>query len=84
MPGLARAVQGSHGLLRTLTVPAASAEAAAAPTFAHHRRNHMPLLKYRPALATTALGLVTALTTLPAAVQFQKPEDAIRCRQSAA
>ena len=44
----------------------------------------MPLLKYRPALATTALGLVTALTTLPAAVQFQKPEDAIRCRQSAA
>ena len=43
----------------------------------------MPLLKYRPALAASALGLVTALTALPAAAQFQKPEDAIKYRQSA-
>ena len=43
----------------------------------------MSLSKYRPALAATALGLVTALTALPAAAQFQKPEDAVKYRQSA-
>ena len=40
----------------------------------------MPLLKFRPSLAVAALALVTAL---PAAAQFQKPEDAVKYRQSA-
>ena len=37
-------------------------------------------LKIRPSLAVAALALVTAL---PAAAQFQKPEDAVKYRQSA-
>lgn len=36
--------------------------------------------KFRPSLAIAALALVTAL---PAAAQFQKPEDAVKYRQSA-
>ena len=40
-------------------------------------------MKFRSTLAAAALGLVTALTALPAAAQFQKPEDAIKYRQSA-
>lgn len=43
----------------------------------------MPPMKYRPTLVAAALGLLTALTAMPAAAQFQKPEDAIRYRQSA-
>jgi cytochrome c556 len=38
------------------------------------------LLKSRPSLAAAALALVTAL---PASAQFQKPEQAIKYRQSA-
>jgi cytochrome c556 len=38
------------------------------------------LLKNRPGLAVAALALAT---TLPASAQFQKPEDAIKYRQSA-
>jgi cytochrome c556 len=40
----------------------------------------MPLLKLRSSLAVAALALVTAL---PAAAQFQKPEDAVKYRTSA-
>jgi cytochrome c556 len=36
--------------------------------------------KFRPSLAIAALALVTAL---PASAQFQKPEDAVKYRQSA-
>lgn len=43
----------------------------------------MQPMKFRSALAAAALGLATALTALPAAAQFQKPEDAIKYRQSA-
>ena len=43
----------------------------------------MPSLKIRSAVATAALGLAAALTAMPAAAQFQKPEDAIKYRQSA-
>ena len=43
----------------------------------------MPSMKYRSALITGALGCVAALTALPAAAQFQKPEDAVKYRQSA-
>lgn len=39
----------------------------------------MSSLKFRPGLAVAALALVTAL---PAAAQFQKPEDAVKYRQS--
>ena len=39
----------------------------------------MPSLKLRSSLAVAALALVTAL---PAAAQFQKPEDAVRYRKS--
>jgi cytochrome c556 len=39
-----------------------------------------PLFKFRPSLAVAALALVTAL---PASAQFQKPEDAVKYRQSA-
>ncbi len=38
------------------------------------------LLKIRPSLALAALALVVAL---PASAQFQKPEDAVKYRQSA-
>ena len=38
------------------------------------------LLKFRPSLAVGALTLAAAL---PAAAQFQKPEDAVKYRQSA-
>jgi cytochrome c556 len=43
----------------------------------------MPSMKYRSAMAATALGLVSALAALPAAAQFQKPDQAIKYRQSA-
>ena len=43
----------------------------------------MPSMKYRSALTTAAIGLVAALSALPAAAQFQKPEQAIKYRQSA-
>ena len=39
----------------------------------------MPSMKFRSSLALAALALVTAL---PAAAQFQKPEDAIKYRKS--
>jgi cytochrome c556 len=39
----------------------------------------MQSLKFRPSLAIAAMALVTAL---PAAAQFQKPEDAVKYRQS--
>jgi cytochrome c556 len=38
------------------------------------------LLKFRPGFAVAALALVTAW---PASAQFQKPEDAVKYRQSA-
>jgi cytochrome c556 len=40
-------------------------------------------MKHRPALAAIALGLVTALTALPAAAQFRNADAAIKYRQSA-
>ena len=43
----------------------------------------MPSMKYRSVLAITVLGLVGALTALPAAAQFQRPDQAIKYRQSA-
>ena len=43
----------------------------------------MPSLKTRSAVTTAVLGLATALTAMPAAAQFQKPEDAVKYRQSA-
>ncbi len=43
----------------------------------------MSSMKYRPALLSAALGLVTALTALPAAAQFRNAEAAIKYRQSA-
>lgn len=38
---------------------------------------------FRPVLAASLLGAVAMLTTMPAAAQFQKPEDAVKYRQSA-
>ena len=43
----------------------------------------MPSMKYRPALAAMAIGLVTTLTALPAAAQFRNADAAIKYRQSA-
>ena len=43
----------------------------------------MPSMKYRSVLATFGLGLVTALTALPAAAQYRNAEAAIKYRQSA-
>ena len=43
----------------------------------------MPSLKTPSAVTTAVLGLATALTAMPAAAQFQKPEDAVKYRQSA-
>ena len=43
----------------------------------------MPPMKYRPALAAMAIGLVTTLTALPAAAQFRNADAAIKYRQSA-
>jgi len=40
-------------------------------------------MTYRSVLATIAFGLVGALFALPAAAQFQRPEQAIKYRQSA-
>jgi cytochrome c556 len=40
-------------------------------------------MKYRPALLSAALGLVTALTALPAAAQYRNADAAIKYRQSA-
>jgi cytochrome c556 len=43
----------------------------------------MPSMKYRAALLAAALGLVTALTAMPAAAQYRNAEAAIKYRQSA-
>lgn len=43
----------------------------------------MSPMKHRAALAATALGLVTALTALPASAQFRNADAAIKYRQSA-
>ena len=43
----------------------------------------MPSMKYRSVLAGFGLGLVTALTALPAAAQYRNAEAAIKYRQSA-
>ena len=43
----------------------------------------MSSMKYRPALLSAALGLVTALTALPAAAQYRNADAAIKYRQSA-
>ena len=43
----------------------------------------MTSMKFRAQLVTAAIGIATSLTALPAAAQFQKPEDAIKYRQSA-
>ena len=43
----------------------------------------MPSMKYRSVLAAFGLGLVTALTALPAAAQYRNAEAAIKYRQSA-
>ena len=43
----------------------------------------MSSMKYRPALVSAALGLVAALTALPAAAQFRNADAAIKYRQSA-
>ncbi len=37
----------------------------------------------RPTLAASLMGAVAMLATMPAAAQFQKPEDAIKYRQGA-
>jgi cytochrome c556 len=43
----------------------------------------MPLTKHTSILAAGSIGLAAALATLPVAAQFQKPEQAIKYRQSA-
>ena len=43
----------------------------------------MPSTNTRSALTTVALALAAASMALPAAAQFQKPEDAVKYRQSA-
>ena len=43
----------------------------------------MPSTNTRSALTTAALALAAASMALPAAAQFQKPEDAVKYRQSA-
>ena len=43
----------------------------------------MTSMKYRPALAAAAIGLVTSLTALPAAAQYRNADAAIKYRQSA-
>ena len=43
----------------------------------------MPSMKYRSALVALGLGLVTALTALPAAAQYRNADAAIKYRQSA-
>lgn len=43
----------------------------------------MPSKNYRSALTTAALALAAGLMAAPAAAQFQKPEDAVKYRQSA-
>ena len=43
----------------------------------------MQPMKYRPTLAAVVLGAFGALAASPAAAQFQKPEDAVKYRQSA-
>ena len=43
----------------------------------------MPSMKYRSVLAATVLGLVSSMAALPAAAQFQRPDQAIKYRQSA-
>jgi cytochrome c556 len=43
----------------------------------------MPSMKYRSVLAASGLGLVAALTALPAAAQYRNAEAAIKYRQSA-
>jgi len=43
----------------------------------------MPSMKYRAALLAAALGLVTALTAMPASAQYRNAEAAIKYRQSA-
>ena len=43
----------------------------------------MPSMKYRPALAAVAIGLVTTLTALPGAAQYRNADAAIKYRQSA-
>lgn len=43
----------------------------------------MQSMKYRLTLAAAVLGVFGALAALPAAAQFQKPEHAIKYRQSA-
>ena len=43
----------------------------------------MPSMNFRSALTTAALALVAASMASPAAAQFQKPEDAVKYRQSA-
>lgn len=40
-------------------------------------------MKYRATLATTVVGLVMTLAALPVAAQFQRPDQAIKYRQSA-
>ena len=43
----------------------------------------MPSMNYRSTLAAFGLGLVTALTALPAAAQYRNADAAIKYRQSA-
>lgn len=43
----------------------------------------MSSMKFRAPLATAAIAIATAFTAMPAAAQFQKPEQAIKFRQSA-
>ena len=43
----------------------------------------MQSMKYRPALAAAVLGIVGALTALPAAAQYRNADAAIKYRQSA-
>jgi len=43
----------------------------------------MPSMKYRSALVAATLGLVSALTAMPAAAQYRNAEAAIKYRQSA-
>jgi cytochrome c556 len=71
-------VQGHGAVLRKL---AARVESGAPSTPTRPGGIRMQsFLKFRPSLVVAALALVTGL---PASAQFQKPEDAVKYRQSA-
>jgi cytochrome c556 len=75
--GIPVALQEADSVLRKLVARAPLTGARSTTSLGESRMQS--LLKFRPSLAAAALALVTAL---PASAQFQKPEQAIKYRQS--